>query len=154
MLPITFYRFIFAENVPVAAMPTLGILAAPASLSLVGYIALVEDPVPLPVILLEGIAVLMTAIVYVAFVRLLALPFSPGFAAYTFPMAIGATAQFSVSSQLAEWAVGQQLIDQVHSLGVLELYVATAVIGFVAVRFGQFAWQHWADAHGLPEYDD
>ena len=70
MLPLMFYRFIFDENIPVAAMPTLAILAAPASLSLVGYLTLIEAPEPLPVILLEGIAVLMTAIVYVAFVRL------------------------------------------------------------------------------------
>jgi tellurite resistance protein TehA-like permease len=40
----------------------------------------------------------LTAIVYVAFTRLLVLPFSPGYAAYTFPMAIGATALFKAST--------------------------------------------------------
>jgi tellurite resistance protein TehA-like permease len=153
MLPVMFFRFIFAENVPLAAMPTLGILAAPASLSLVGYLTLVDAPEPLVVIILEGVAVLMTAIVYVAFVRLLALPFSPGFAAYTFPMAIGATAQFEVAGQLDQWSVSQELIDQVHGLAVVELWVATVVIGYVVVRFALFAWQHWADAHGAPEQD-
>jgi tellurite resistance protein TehA-like permease len=150
MLPLMFYRFIFDENIPVAAMPTLGILAAPASLSLVGYLTLIQTPEPLPVILLEGIAVLMTAIVYVAFVRLLALPFTPGFAAYTFPMAIGATAQFEVSGQLAQWQVSQDLIDQVHTLAVVELWVATAVIAYVCLRFAQYTWAHWSQAHGVP----
>ena len=101
MLPVMFYRFIFAENVAVTAMPTLAILAAPASLSLTGYLSLVDDPQPLPVILLMGVSVLMTAIVYVAFIRLLALPFSPGFSAYTFPLVIGATALFKAAEQLA-----------------------------------------------------
>jgi tellurite resistance protein TehA-like permease len=140
MPPIMFYRFIFAENISVTAMPTLGILAAPASLSLVGYLALIDDPEPLPVVLLIGIAVLMTAIVYVAFTRLLVLPFSPRFAAYTFPMAIGATALFKAAEQLEEWGVRQKMIDQVHGLAVFELVVATAVIAYVVARFGQFAW--------------
>jgi tellurite resistance protein TehA-like permease len=153
MLPVMFFRFIFAENVPLAAMPTLGILAAPASLSLVGYLTLIDPPQPLVVIILEGVAVLMTAIVYVAFVRLLALPFSPAFAAYTFPMAIGATAQFEVAAQLDQWSTSQALIDQVHALAVVELWVATAVIAYVVLRFGAFAWQHWSDAHGAPEQD-
>lgn len=154
MLPIMFYRFIFHENLPMAAMPTLAILAAPASLSLVGYLTLIQSPEPLPVILLEGIAVLMTAIVYVAFVRLLALPFTPAFAAYTFPMAIGATAQFEVSGQLAQWQVSQELVDQVHTLAVVELWVATVVTGYVCLRFAQFTWEHWSQAHGEPAEDD
>jgi exfoliative toxin A/B len=153
MLPVMFYRFIFAENVPVTAMPTLGILAAPASLSLVGYLSLVDDPQPLPVVLLIGIAVLMTSIVYVAFTRLLVLPFSPGYAAYTFPMAIGATALFKTVDQLEAWPIRQKLIDQLHGLAVFELLVATAVIAYVILRFGQFAWTHWWKSPGAESPD-
>lgn len=148
MLPIMFYRFIFKENVPQAAMPTLAILAAPASLSIVGYLSLIDAPEPLPVFLLQGIAVLMTAIVYVAFSVLLTLPFSPGFAAYTFPMAIGATAQFVIADELVQWHSSQELVDQVHALAVVELWIATIVIGYVCLRYLQFAWVHWKDAHG------
>ena len=143
MLPVMFYRFIFAENVAVTAMPTLAVLAAPASLSLTGYLSLVDDPQPLPVILLMGISVLMTAIVYVAFIRLLALPFSPGFSAYTFPLAIGATALFKTADQLEVWQIRQKLIDQTHGLAVFELLIATAVVAYVIARFGQFAWANW-----------
>jgi exfoliative toxin A/B len=146
MLPVMFYRFIFAENVAVTAMPTLAILAAPASLSLTGYLSLVDDPQPLPVILLMGISVLMTAIVYVAFIRLLALPFSPGFSAYTFPLAIGATALFKAVEQFEAWQIRQKLINQTHGLAVFELLVATAVVAYVIARFGQFAWTHWWQA--------
>lgn len=148
MLPVMFYRFIFKDNVPQAAMPTVAILAAPASLSIVGYLTLLDAPGPLPVLLLEGIAVLMTAIVYVAFAVLLVLPFSPGFAAYTFPLAIGATAQLVMADELVRWGSPQRLVDQVHTLAVVELCVATAVVAYVCLRFLQFAWQHWTDAHG------
>lgn len=143
MLPVMFYRFIFAENISAPVMPTLAILAAPASLSLTGYLSLIDDAQPLPVILLMGISVLMTSIVYVAFVRLLVLPFSPGFSAYAFPLAIGATALFKAAEQLEAWQVRQKLIDQTSGLAVFELLVATAVAAYVIVRFGQFAWANW-----------
>jgi tellurite resistance protein TehA-like permease len=119
---------------------------------MVGYLALIENPEPLPIFLLQGIAVLMTAIIYVAFVVLLRLPFSPGFAAYTFPMAIGATAQLSLAGYLRATGGDEVLAGQVHALGVVELWVATIVIGYVCVRYLQFAWQHWRDAHS-PEAD-
>jgi Voltage-dependent anion channel len=121
MLPVMFYRFIFAENVAVTAIPTLAILAAPASLFLTGYLSLVDDPQPLPVILLMGISVLMTAIVYVAFIRLLALPFSPGFSAYTFPLVIGATALFKAVEQFEARQIRQKLINQTHGAGGLRI---------------------------------
>jgi tellurite resistance protein TehA-like permease len=37
-------------------------------------------------VVLLGIAVLMTGIIYLAFIKLLRLPFSPGYAAFTFPL--------------------------------------------------------------------
>lgn len=53
------------------------------------------------VALLFGIAILMTAVIYFAFWRLLRLQFSPGYAAFTFPMAIGATALYKLSNLVA-----------------------------------------------------
>jgi tellurite resistance protein TehA-like permease len=148
MLPIMFYRFIFESNVPPAAMPTIAILAAPASLSMVGYLALVEPPDPVPVLILEGIAVLMTLIVLVAFTRLLVLPFSPGYAAFTFPLAISATAQFAFAEQLSAWDASNALTGQFEVLARAELWVATVVTAYVVLRFAAFAWQHWGAAHG------
>lgn len=74
MLPMMIYRFIFTHEIPDAAKPTLAIMAAPASLSLAGYLTVVSEPSPVIVALLFGIAVLMTAIIYLAFTRLLRLP--------------------------------------------------------------------------------
>jgi len=76
MLPLMLYRLIFSHEVPDAAKPTIAILAAPASLSLAGYLTVSQDPSLLLVAVLLGIAVLMTGIIYLAFIKLLRLPFS------------------------------------------------------------------------------
>lgn len=135
MLPLMLYRLIFAAEVPDAAKPTIAILAAPASLSLAGYLTVVEQPSPLLVSLLLGIAVLMTGIIYLAFFKLLRLPFSPGFAAFTFPMVIGATALFKTEACFRQWQLPPQTVIQLHGLAQLELVVATVIVSYVALRY-------------------
>ncbi|EKE71628.1 TDT family transporter [Gallaecimonas xiamenensis] len=135
MLPLMIYRLIFRAAVPDAAKPTIAILAAPASLSLAGYLTVVPEPSLLLVALLLGIAVLMTAIIYLALVTLLRLPFSPGFAAFTFPLVISATALFKVSQLFAHWGLDVDAVAQLHLLAEVELLVATAVVTYVALRY-------------------
>ena len=142
MLPMMIYRFMFTHEVPDAAKPTLAIMAAPASLSLAGYLTVVAQPSPVIVGLLFGIGVLMTAIIYLAFFRLLRLPFSPGYAAFTFPMAIGATALFKLASWMQVSGVDSQYVQQVHTLAEVELIIATAVISYVALRYFNFYQPH------------
>ncbi len=138
MLPLMLYRLIFSHEVPDAAKPTIAILAAPASLSLAGYLTVSQDPSLLLVAVLLGIAVLMTGIIYLAFIKLLRLPFSPGYAAFTFPLVIGATALFKVSHLLSQWSQAARYAEQLHQLAYLELGVATLVVGYVALRYLMF----------------
>ncbi|NAW70539.1 C4-dicarboxylate ABC transporter [Vibrio sp. V27_P1S3P104] len=138
MLPMMIYRFMFTHEVPDAAKPTLAILAAPASLSLAGYLTVTAEPSPVIIALLFGIAVLMTAIIYLAFTQLLRLPFSPGYAAFTFPMVIGATALFKMTHWMEKVSVAPHYIEQVHLLAVGELMIATLVVGYVALRYLMF----------------
>ena len=138
MLPLMLYRLIFSHEVPDAAKPTIAILAAPASLSLAGYLTVSQDPSLLLVAVLLGIAVLMTGIIYLAFIKLLRLPFSPGYAAFTFPLVIGATALFKVSHLLSQWPEAARYAEQLHQLAYLELGVATLVVGYVALRYLMF----------------
>jgi tellurite resistance protein TehA-like permease len=138
MLPMMIYRFMFTHEVPDAAKPTLAILAAPASLSLAGYLTVAANPSPVIIGVLFGIAVLMTAIIYLAFFKLLRLPFSPGYAAFTFPMVIGSTALFKLASWMESVGIAAEYVQQVHWLAGFELIVATVVVGYVAMRYLAF----------------
>ncbi|MBY5948797.1 TDT family transporter [Photobacterium rosenbergii] len=138
MLPLMVYRLIFSHEIPDAAKPTIAIMAAPASLSLAGYLTVTQAPSPVVIALLGGIAVLMTFVIYLALVRLLRLSFSPGYAAFTFPLVIGATAMFKTAAWMTAQGYDVEYVNQVSSLAHLELYVATAVVSYVALRYAAF----------------
>ena len=136
LLPLMLYRIIFFDEIPNAAKPTIAIFAAPASLSLAGYLTITPAPSPIVVMLLLGIAILMTVMVYFAFIKLFLLPFNAGFAAFTFPMAIGSTALFKT----AHWAdtflhLPQQYVAQIYELAVFELVIATIIIGYITWKY-------------------
>lgn len=135
MLPMMLFRLIFGEPVPAASKPTIAILAAPASLSLAGYLTVSQHPSIVLVSLLLAIAVLMTSVIYLAFFHLLKLPFSPGYAAFTFPMVIGATALFKSAKWLHLYPQMAEFSEWIHKLAVVELVVATFVVGYVALRY-------------------
>lgn len=135
MLPMMLFRLIFCEPVPHAAKPTIAILAAPASLSLAGYLTISQHPSIVLVGLLLAVAVLMTSIIYLAFFNLLKLPFSPGYAAFTFPMVIGATALFKSAHWVNQYAQMGDFSLWLHRLAIFELLIATLVVGYVALRY-------------------
>ena len=141
MMPMMFYRIMFRESIPVGAQPTIAILAAPASLTLAAYLKVAITPYPLLVIVMLGLAITMTLIVYGAFIHLLRLPFSPGYAAFTFPMAIGATALYKVEALFVQWKVPSEMLRQIDILARIELGIATLVISYVAIRFVMFLFQ-------------
>lgn len=142
MLPAMIYRLIFAQEIPDAAKPTLAIMAAPASLSLAGYLSVTTVPSPVIISALFGIAVLMTVVIYLAFIKLLRLPFSAGFAAFTFPMVISSTALFKFSAWMVEMNIADHYVSQVHLLAVAELWIATLVVGYVSARYFHFYQPH------------
>ncbi|MGB3599999.1 MAG: C4-dicarboxylate ABC transporter, partial [Marinomonas sp.] len=63
--------------------------------------------------------------------RLVRLPFSLGYASFTFPLAIGATALFKVQEQCIAWQSSELLIALLGTLGMLELLIASLVIVYV-----------------------
>lgn len=144
MLPLMLYRLIFCHQVPDAAKPTIAILAAPASLSLAGYLTVMDNPSPVLVALLFGVAVLMTFIIWLAFFHLLRLPFSAGYAAFTFPMVIGATALFKLANLMDEQRMAYDYVRQVHALATVELGVAFVIVTYVAQRYLFFFKPHRA----------
>lgn len=140
MVPMMLFRLIFSEAVMDAAKPTIAILAAPPSLCLAGYLTLTPEPSLMFVLFMLGLALLMTAVVYIAFFVLLRLPFSPAYAAFTFPVVIGATALFKTANFLAERNIDEQLTAQVEWIARAELAVATVIVSYVALRYVMHYW--------------
>ena len=85
--------------------------------------------------ILLGIAVLMTIAIYFAFWNLLRLQFSPGYAAFTFPMAIGATALYKSSALVAGIPGGEEYAAQLHVLATIELVISALVICYVLILY-------------------
>ena len=77
----------------------------------------------------------MTIAIYFAFWNLLRLQFSPGYAAFTFPMAIGATALYKSSALVAGITGGEEYAVQLHVLATVELVIATLVIFYVLTLY-------------------
>ena len=142
LLPTMLYRIFFYPSIQTQAQPTIAIMAAPASLCLAGYLTVTTEPNLLIGAILLGIALLMTIAIYFAFWHLLRLQFSPGYAAFTFPMAIGATALYKSAAAIEHFAGAQQYVDTLRFLAHIELAIATLVIGFVfflySKNFGSF----------------
>ena len=132
-LPVMLYRLLFKSTIPEPVLPTFAIMAAPASLTLAGYLTIADQPELLLISLLAPLAVFMTFLVYVAFVKLLRLPFSPGYAAFTFPMVIGATALLKLGG-----ALEGSFSSLALRLGQVELLVATAIVAYVAMRYATY----------------
>ncbi|MBH0031060.1 TDT family transporter [Pseudoalteromonas sp. SWYJZ98] len=135
MLPIMFYRFLLALKSDYEIQPTLAILAAPASLTLAGYFHIVANPSLVIVGALFILAIIKTLIVYVLFIKLLRRPFTPSYAAFTFPMVIGATALFKMADWMQSINLAIPFIDTVDYLATFELIVATAVVCYVSGRY-------------------
>ena len=143
MLPFMFYRLVMSNEIADPVKPTIAIMAAPASLSLVAYLSLEPDPSLLVCSILLGIAMMMTAFVYLAFFKLLRLPFTPAFAGYTFPMAVGASALYKVADRLAVYPSMLQYSNQIRIMATLEMVVATIVVCYVCFRYLAYYTQAW-----------
>ncbi|WP_199405279.1 TDT family transporter [Corallincola holothuriorum] len=133
-LPVMLYRLLFVERIPESALCTFAIMGAPASLLLAGYLSCFDTPNHLLVLLLAPIALSMTALVYLALIKLLQLPFSPGYAAFTFPLVIGATAQLLLS-QWAQKNGMTELAELTAIAGLGELVVAAVMVLYVSGHY-------------------
>lgn len=138
LLPAVIYRLSLGGNIENARKPTLAILAAPASLTLAGYLSLSTAPNALLVVALFTIAVLMTLTVYIMLTHLLRLPFSPAYSAFTFPLAISATAMFKMSV----WSHSVTLFSNYSHLfylsAIAEGVIASIVILYVLQHYLRF----------------
>ncbi|MDX8335993.1 TDT family transporter [Candidatus Cetobacterium colombiensis] len=100
MLPMMLYRVIFVDKIDDARLPTFAIMAAPPNLCLAGYLVAFETPNPAMVGFLFPLGIFMTALLYISMVKIIRLKFTPVYASFTFPLAIGSTAIIKYSSYI------------------------------------------------------
>ena len=142
MLPLMLYRLCFKDSIEDERKPTLAILAAPASLTLTGYLSISSNPNTLVLLILFSIALVMTISVYLMLSHLLRIGFSPAYSAFTFPLAISATASYKMSV----WSQTSNLFENYSTLffliGLIEGVIATFII-YVAQHYMRYIYNNF-----------
>ncbi|MCG9749424.1 TDT family transporter [Vibrio brasiliensis] len=137
MLPLVLYRLVFEGILPKRAKPTLAIMAAPINLTLASYLVNFPSPDPILTGALAGIAITMTLLIYLCYIRLMRLKFQPSIAAVTFPSVISAIAMHRLTTFFAENHPNWYWL---HQFGLFELSVATGLVVWVTVGYFKMYW--------------
>lgn len=132
MLLAFLYRIATHGKVEDDKRVTLAIIAAPASVCLAGYLATFSSPNPILLSVLVPLALLSTAYVYTLLPQLLKIPFHPGLAPLTFPLAVGSVAIQRFAHYLD--SINSIWATFVNQLFYIELFVATLVIGYIVYK--------------------
>ncbi len=137
MLPVVLYRLVFEGSLPRRARPTLAIMAAPINLTLATYLVNFEQPDPILTGALAGIAITMTLLIYLCYIRLMRLKFQPSIAAVTFPSVISAIAMHRLTTffetEHPHW-------HWLHNFGFFELTIATILVIWVSIGYLKMYW--------------
>ena len=114
----------------------MAILAAPASLCLVGYFSLSTMDITLFIYILVPLSLVMTLWVYFLLFKLLKIKFNPGISASTFPLVISAIGMLKFAEYLTNSGVNWGGYVQV--LGLIEYGIAVIVVIYVGIRYLHF----------------
>ncbi|MGL4722798.1 MAG: TDT family transporter [Desulfovibrionaceae bacterium] len=147
LLPVILYRVLFAERISDAELPTFAIIGAPANLCLAGVLTVFPTPNPYIVSLLLALAVCTTFLVYLSIIRMARMTFTPLFASFTFPLAIGATAILLYANYLERNHAAIMDITFWKYIGYIELVVATCVIAYVVIAMSMYVYKNIFSVH-------
>ena len=138
LLPLVLYRWFFLGTLSDGEKPFFVILATPPSLLLISYLEITTQANYLFVWGLVMFATLMTFCVYLALVKLVRLPFTPAYSAFTFPLVISAIALFKTKAFLLMEGFPTSLVSFTANFAAVQLVIASLIVGYVCVRYGQF----------------
>ena len=144
LLPVMLYRIMFGDRLTDPQIPTFAIMGAPANLCLAGLLTVFPEANPHIVQALAYLGLFTTGLVYIFFVRIFQMPFSPSYSALTFPLAIGATAMIKYTGYLMKHGSGIGVLLIWSTISYVELFIATAVIGYVFIRILIFLYSHFS----------
>jgi len=139
LLPAMILRLL-GRSIPGPKKPSAIIMAAPPNLLVAAYVTLGAQGVtiqPMFILILVGFSILTTLWVYILLGwKLLRIKFNPEFASYTFPTVIGSVAMLKYASYLG--MQGNALPTTFNLFGVINFYISTAIVLYVAICFLYF----------------
>ncbi len=135
LLPIILYRVLKIKEIPESALPTIVILAAPASLCLAGYMNSFGEKNMIIVWLLLILSQLTLFYILTQFPKLLKLPFYPSYSAFTFPIVISALSLKLTNAFLFD--IGKEILMLKYILKFEEL-LAIVIVFFVLIKYINF----------------
>lgn len=132
--PILLYRiYIHKPALKEALAPTIGILAAPASLVLAAYLTVTHTPNLILFWFLAITGVINALLVYIALPKFLIKGFRLNYAAFTFPLAVSAVAALKASMYLKvnHYAIAPYF----KIIADIEVILSALLIAYITIRF-------------------
>lgn len=136
LYPIMIYKFFFVEKIEEKITPVFAIFGAPPNITLAGYLTAFETPNKIIVYLLVGLGLFSTFLVYTTLYRVkrIGLNFSPLYAAFTFPLAIGTTSMIKFYYYLLHLGGYDEYLYIWKCIINTEIVIASVVIFYVLVN--------------------
>lgn len=132
LLIVIGYRVVFVKEILEQAMPTMVIFAAPAALVLVGYLNSFEQKSIIMVYFLAVFTGILYIIGLIYLLKCLLIKFYPSYAAFTFPMVIGAIALKGTNNLLINAA---REIKWLKYIVKFQEIIAVLAVVYVIIRF-------------------
>ena len=135
LLPLVVKRILIIKEIPEAALPTLAILSAPASLCLAGYMNSFADKQMFMIYFLLFISQATYIVVLTMLPGLLKLKFYPSYSGFTFPLVISAISLKLTNGFLMNT---ENPISFLSILVRIEEVIAFAMVAYVLFRYIYF----------------
>ena len=133
LIPFMIWRLITVE-VKSAVYHTMAVVLAPCSLCVVSYLNVISKPNQAVVILLYACVLASLLFIIMKLPKFFAVPFTPGFAGMTFPMAIGIVATNKMTGFFNGNGM-ESMAAVTTQISGIQIYLTTMIIGFVMLNF-------------------
>lgn len=132
--PIMLYRvYVHKHKIEAASATSMGIMAAPSSLVLASYLTTSTTHISWILIYLAFSSILNVLLVYIELPKFIKKGFNPGFAAFTFPLAISMLAMWKMSELTHKLGSNGYLFFK--TVSNIELVIGSCIIAYVAINF-------------------
>jgi len=135
LLPIILYRVLSVKEIQEPAIPTITILAAPASLCLAGYLNSFQEKNLMIIVFLSILSTVMLISVLTYMPKMLKLKFYPSYSAFTFPFVITGIAFKGAYAFLVK--AGIEISSILYLVKFLEAWSVSMVL-YVLARYVSF----------------